>query len=213
MSQNPGKTQVVVLKKHGYSVTRQQYIDAIEQSLDVLRCKRALEIETPYVAIIKDGLARLGIESRVDLVRLIEDSDYLHYHWRLRPGVRDAMAALSKKRQLGVVSNSWSDSVLRVLGKSRLLRYFKTIVLSKDVGYRKPNPRIFIRAIEDLDLRPNQVCFVGDNYHDDVIGPASVGITPIWLDGTELRGLAKVPRELFRILPRISSDGNRPSLR
>lgn len=194
---------VAILKGRGYNVSRQQYDGAIELSLDVMRARRVLEMETPYEEVIKDLLTRLGIEATNGLIKTIEDSDYAHYKWRLRPGVRNVVTSLSPRMQLGVVSNSWSDSVLKVLRKSRLLGHFNAIVLSKDVGYRKPNRRIFLRAIQELGVRPNQVAFVGDNYRDDVLGPASVGIVPLWRDGSRLCGLTDIPRELLRVLPRI----------
>jgi HAD superfamily hydrolase (TIGR01549 family) len=192
---------ISLLNYHGFVVTRAQYDKAMEESLELVRTRRQLEIETPFETVIADTTKRLGIEVTHTLVESIEDLDFSHYRWRLKPGVREAILGLSDSKLLGVVSNSWSDSVLRVLTESGLSERFKTIVLSKDVGYRKPSRRIFIRALEDLGVAPAQVVFVGDTYIDDVVGPASVGMIPIWA-GEQLRDDSlDLPPALWRILP------------
>ncbi len=184
---------VSFINEQGYRITKGEYIAALEQALEVARKRRRLELETPFSAVIKDTLSRVGLEATDTLTRSIEDTDYRFYRWTLKPGVKEAITNLHRRVLLGVVSNSWTDSVVRVLTDSKLSNYFKTIVLSKNVGYRKPNSVIYLRAIEDLGVRADQIIFVGDNYVDDVIGPASVGMMQIWIGKSSKYGMQDIP--------------------
>ncbi len=61
-------------------------------------------------------------------------------------------------------------------------RYFDTITYSWEVGAEKPNPRIFLTALERSDIQGSQAVHVGDSYDADVLGARGVGIKPILLE-------------------------------
>ena len=50
------------------------------------------------------------------------------------------------------------------------------------MGYGKPNEAVFLRALDELNLRPESVWFVGDNLEWDIEGPQKLGIFSIWND-------------------------------
>jgi putative hydrolase of the HAD superfamily len=54
-----------------------------------------------------------------------------------------------------------------------------TIVLSEEVGARKPAPEIFLRACAELGVEPTDTMFVGDSVESDVQGAANVGMTTV----------------------------------
>ncbi len=53
---------------------------------------------------------------------------------------------------------------------------------SHHVGSAKPDPAIFVAALERLDVAPGRVVHVGDTAHADVDGALAAGITPLHLD-------------------------------
>jgi putative hydrolase of the HAD superfamily len=61
--------------------------------------------------------------------------------------------------------------------------YLSTIVISEAVQVKKPDRRIFVRALADLDCAASQAWFVGDHPVNDVLGAAAAGLRPIWLTG------------------------------
>ncbi len=79
---------------------------------------------------------------------------------------------------LGIISN-WDPSAREVLEKNRLLDYFDNIVISSEVKYEKPDPRIFEIAFEEAGVSPGDCLYVGDNYYDDVIGSRNVGMDAV----------------------------------
>jgi len=59
--------------------------------------------------------------------------------------------------------------------------YFMFILDSTQEGITKPDPRIFLKALELAQLKPKEVLHVGDLWGCDVLGPHAVGINAAWL--------------------------------
>jgi epoxide hydrolase-like predicted phosphatase len=60
----------------------------------------------------------------------------------------------------GLCSNSWGMSLYP---RDRLLGSFDAVVISSDVGLRKPDPAIFELIAERLELSPTECVFVDDH--------------------------------------------------
>ena len=58
---------------------------------------------------------------------------------------------------------------------------FQAIIISADLRLRKPNPKIFQRMLEMLNLTAPDVLFVGDTPHHDVGGAKAVGMAAAWI--------------------------------
>jgi putative hydrolase of the HAD superfamily len=61
-----------------------------------------------------------------------------------------------------------------------LTGFFEHIVISCDVGYMKPHPRIFHEALDLMRLEADEVAMVGDSMRADVEGARTLGMTAIW---------------------------------
>jgi putative hydrolase of the HAD superfamily len=91
-------------------------------------------------------------------------------------------ALRSRGIKTGVVLNSWPDPgrVLRAdIERAGLTELLDTIVISSEVGLRKPDPGIFRIALEQLDVEPLDAIFVGDRLETDVQGAANLGMTTV----------------------------------
>lgn len=116
----------------------------------------------------------------------------------------DAVPALEALRarglRLAVVSN-WDHRLHRILGDRGLTRWFDAVVVSSEVGWRKPHPEIFRRALGELGIRPGEALHVGDSAGDDVAGASACGIRAALLDrkGTRSGDGAAVIRDLREI--------------
>jgi putative hydrolase of the HAD superfamily len=103
--------------------------------------------------------------------------------WRLvMPGVDDALARLARRGlRLVVVSNS-DGTVAKSLEAAGLLQHMTTVIDSALVGFEKPDPRIFLAALERTGSDPARTVHIGDLYHADVLGARGAGIAPLLLD-------------------------------
>jgi putative hydrolase of the HAD superfamily len=80
--------------------------------------------------------------------------------------------------KLGIVSNTMfpSYAIDDVLLHDGLLEWFPVRVYSSDVGYMKPDRRIFDIAVQRMRIQPSRTLFVGDRVSKDVRGAARVGM-------------------------------------
>ena len=85
---------------------------------------------------------------------------------------------------LALVSNMMLPGKLACtkLQRAGILTYFDNITISSDVGFIKPHPEIFRRALTESKLKPDEVVFVGDTYQQDIIGAKRVGLKTVWLN-------------------------------
>ena len=60
--------------------------------------------------------------------------------------------------------------------------------LSGRVGWRKPDPRIFQKALEALRVRPAEAVFVGDSLPRDMVAARAVGMPHVWLAAEASQG-------------------------
>jgi putative hydrolase of the HAD superfamily len=83
--------------------------------------------------------------------------------------------------KLGIVSNTFVpaaalDRHLRMVG---LFPYFPVRIYSGEIGHRKPGPRIFQLALEQIGAKANETVFVGDRIETDMVGARRAGMTTI----------------------------------
>ncbi|GMV37159.1 MAG: hypothetical protein AMXMBFR61_16670 [Fimbriimonadales bacterium] len=147
-----------------------------------------------------DLLSSIGVTLRDgQLARMSERSDELLFchgspYWRLYPDVRETLSALRRKgARLAVVSN-WDDTLHLVLELLGIAEPFEFALASLEVGWEKPDPRIFGRAVGRLGYEPFEVVHVGDNPVDDGEGAARAGLFPIIVDRDEAYGRLPFPK-------------------
>lgn len=100
---------------------------------------------------------------------------------RLIPGTLDMLATLQGPYRLGLLSNfTHAPAALRLIDQMGLAPFFGTVVISGDVGYRKPHPLVFERLLKGLGVERHRVLFVGDDPEPDIHGAAQAGLQPIW---------------------------------
>jgi putative hydrolase of the HAD superfamily len=80
----------------------------------------------------------------------------------------------------GILSNN--DDVARLMTELDIHHHFEVIVSPQTFGVGKPEPEIFLRTMELLDLPPERAIYVGDSYDNDVIGARAAGLTPVLID-------------------------------
>jgi putative hydrolase of the HAD superfamily len=92
--------------------------------------------------------------------------------------------------KLALVSNTASPQWLLepILERQGLAPRVDAIVLSSEVGKRKPHPAIFQQALRELEVESNEALFVGDRLEADVLGAARVGmktVQAVWFRADE----------------------------
>lgn len=135
-------------------------------------------------------------------VRKIIDAEWKPYITcvRLRQGVEETLEYAKRKGlKLGIVANIWGGGMNPVLAKLGMDGFFDTSIADMDVGFAKPDPRIFRLALRNLQLAPEQVIMVGDNPKTDMKGAHDLGIGTVRLMRGPNRTQADCIRPDFKI--------------
>lgn len=111
--------------------------------------------------------------------------------WCPFPDTVAALAALSKRYRLAVVSNV-DDDLFRQTSAALGVR-FDRVVTAQQVGAYKPNVQLFQRALAALALPAARVLHAAQSlYHD--IGPAqTLGVTTVWVQRRHADGFGATP--------------------
>lgn len=104
-------------------------------------------------------------------------------HWLLEDDTLATLEALKAAGyKLAIISNAGDDDDVQTLvDKAELRPYFELVLSSAACGVRKPNPRIFSIALEQLAVQAGEAAMVGDTLGADILGANNAGIYSIWL--------------------------------
>jgi HAD superfamily hydrolase (TIGR01549 family) len=86
-----------------------------------------------------------------------------------------------KKIKIGLISNT-TPTILRVLEKFDLNKYFDATIFSYDEGLLKTDPEMFHKLAKKLKVKLDDVVMIGDSVPTDVFGARNAGIKSILLD-------------------------------
>ena len=94
------------------------------------------------------------------------------------------LRTMRERYRLAVVSNfDYSPTCLGILEREGIADLFETIVISDEVGWRKPKAVIFETALDRMKaLSPAAALFVGDRADIDVVGARGVGMRTAWIN-------------------------------
>jgi putative hydrolase of the HAD superfamily len=99
--------------------------------------------------------------------------------FNLFPQVLEVLNQLKERYPLAVVSDAQSAYALPELRVLGLNEYFDPIIISGDYGYRKPDARLFEKALDGLRVRPDQAIYIGNDRYRDIFGARQLGIKTV----------------------------------
>lgn len=127
---------------------------------------------------------------------------------RLYPHALELLESLRGRHAMGLVTNAAADRQRAILRQLDIERYFDSVGISGEIGVAKPDPAIFHRVANQIQVRPVDCWYVGDDPHTDVEGARLAGMTAVWLS----RGGRPWPPDLQRPDHQLSSLADLPAL-
>jgi 2-haloalkanoic acid dehalogenase type II len=116
------------------------------------------------------------------------------------PAYEDALPAVEALRaryRVALLSNADDDFLSACLRRNGL--QFDLVLSSEQARAIKPDPAIFLRLSEMLNLPPAQVLYAGDNPIPDILGPMGAGMKVAWVNRAGFRRPRNVPRPHLRV--------------
>ncbi len=160
-----------------------------------------LALEETRAAVVAEALRGRGI-SDPGLARTIafEYSDLQESRIELFPDAIETLAALGEAGvRMALVTNGNARLQRRKIERFGLARYMSVFLVEGELGFGKPDRRVFERALQALEVSPDETWCVGDNLDWDVAGAQAVGILGIWKDN-ERAGVPAGPVRPDRIV-------------
>jgi putative hydrolase of the HAD superfamily len=116
--------------------------------------------------------------------------------WKFYDDVESVLGDLrSRGLKIGIVSN-WDTRLKTISDGLGLTRLVDFIVISAEVGVRKPDPRIFRMALDKAGVRPEEAIHVGDLPEEDAEGARRAGVRPVLIDRRKRITPAVVPSDV-----------------
>jgi len=91
-------------------------------------------------------------------------------------GVIPLLEYLFDKYKLHIITNGFEEVQHLKLKNSKIDHFFKTVTTSEEVGVKKPNPRVFHKALEKANVLAQNSVMVGDTFEADILGAEAVGM-------------------------------------
>lgn len=125
---------------------------------------------------------------------LLPDGDFKEFQKRVRaalysrwpefspplPGMAEVVPELARRYRLGIIANQPRE-VEPLLEERGLLPYFEVRAVSDVLGLEKPDPRIFLWALEQAGVEPGEALMIGDRVDNDIRPARALGMRTLWL--------------------------------
>lgn len=126
---------------------------------------------------------------RPEIHRLLMDIhlDRVGQCLELLPRHKELLLKLKAQYRMAVVSN-FDDvkTVQKVLSREGISDLFEIIVISAEVGFRKPRKEVFLAASDFLKVPHKDTLFVGDSWAHDIVGAKKLGMDTAWINADHL---------------------------
>src|SRR6266404_2135924 len=137
--------------------------------------------EVEYPGLVRKLLSEEGIEVTGEELNAFLEAE--HAAWqpaRMLASTTHALLEALRDRRLrvGLVSNALDPPHLlhRDLEQMGVAQRLDVAVFSSEIGWRKPHPAIFERALEAVAVEPANTLFVGDTLATDIAGASALGM-------------------------------------
>ncbi len=178
---------------------------ALERRRALMEELREIRFEEFYSIVLRE----LGAPVDEEVLERVFETYSNSFRWTVIPGAVEAVLELRRGYRLAVVSNTTSRMPLVIIREMGLSDVFDAVVLSRDVGWRKPHPRIFGEALKALRVEAWEAVHVGDSPESDVTGAKAVGMRAILVGGAAepldpppdilVKNISDVPKALEKL--------------
>jgi HAD superfamily hydrolase (TIGR01549 family) len=155
--------------------------------------KRKIEGRNNNLSIYEIKIKKFALDFNIELKlnEIVEIQQKTIFAWHkyieIDPETIPLLEVIKHKKSLALITNfDHPPNVYSVLSKYNLTKYFEFVAISGELGFEKPDPKIFHITLENVGLKPVDVVFIGDT-NEDVIGAINADIKPILIQRQSLK--------------------------
>ena len=144
-------------------------------------------VELDKNGYVRKEIVYAEIAKEFDLAEEVEHSlfdDYMqHFHEYCVPfnGMIETLQSLKQRQfKLGLITNGRHDGQNESIKALSIEEFFDVVLISESEGVAKPDATIFERALQRLDVKAKDACYVGDHPTNDIEAAKKVGLMTVW---------------------------------
>ncbi len=100
----------------------------------------------------------------------------------LIPAAKEMLDYLSASYPLYIITNGFAEIQSTKILSSGIDKYFKSVVTSEAVGFKKPDPRIFEFVLQQEGFAAHEAVMIGDNLLTDIAGARNAGVDQVFFN-------------------------------
>jgi putative hydrolase of the HAD superfamily len=171
----------------GFACSREAFLAAYGKAHEKYRLIRYGELREVTNAVwVSETLASLGYPvalNDADMKAALDVffQDYIN-SLELRPCAEILLQKILQTHKLGLISNfTYGPVVHTSLKQLGISHYFESVVVSGDMGWRKPHSKIFQQALDQLGVKAGEAVFIGDCPLEDIKGALDAGLKAVFV--------------------------------
>jgi len=120
--------------------------------------------------------------SRSYIITGREDEVFLEGMELKENNVTDLLSYLRDNYKIGLLSNFVKEWAWMLLNRFKLENYFQKVLISSEVGKRKPCYELYLRICDLMNVSPQKSVYITDE-EEDLVVPQKIGMLPIFIPG------------------------------
>jgi putative hydrolase of the HAD superfamily len=175
------------LVNEGFKVAVDDFLEAYSRAHGKYRVVRYGELREVTNAVwVAEALNDVGYKVNSDDERVKASLNAFFKDFidslKLRVGAVKLFEQVTILDKIGLLSNfTYAPVVYVSLNKLGVSKYFNTVVVSEENGWRKPSPHIFKDVLERLQAKADETLFIGDSPIEDIKGAKETGLKTVFV--------------------------------
>jgi 2-haloacid dehalogenase len=171
----------------GFSIEKHSFLDAYNVAHKKYRIVRYEHYQEVTNAVwVAEALTSLGYkvapqDERIKAGLNVFFQDFINT-LELREGAKEILTETAQQYRVGLLSNfTFGPVIHNSLIKVDINRFFNAIIVSEEIGWRKPSPVIFQDMLQRLQVTADEAVFIGDSPLEDIKGALDMGIRTVFV--------------------------------
>lgn len=175
------------LLSEGFDVVEDQFLTAYCLAHEKYRKVRYEQLKEVTNAVwVAEALYNLGFTVTADDPRIKAAINVFFQNFidtlELREGAKKLLHQAQQQGKVALISNfTHAPVIYKSLRTMKISEYFNAIVISEEIGWRKPSSHIFQHALNCLKVQANEAVYVGDSPIEDIKGAKDAGFKTVFV--------------------------------
>lgn len=178
---------VQALLQEGVELDEPVFAELFSQRMNEYFAERDVSgLERTTTWVLRNTLAETGVHHLpASSLRRALDAMYAvsEAHWFLEEETPELLDTLrSQGYRMGIISNAGdADNANHLIDRYSLRGYFEQVIISAEMGIRKPCTQIFQAALDRYGVEAGRAVMIGDTLDADILGANQMGICSLWV--------------------------------